>query len=450
MFYILGYLFSFLIGFLAINKVTENNQFPLILKYILGMGLGLLLSGQITFYSLLLCNQIQPVLIIVIHIILISFLIFNGSPRWWSLDHRRGGPSVIPILIYLIILSALILTASFFPYGGWDAWGIWNLKARFIFLGGTQWRNMLDPALFQTSNHYPFLWPLMNVWIWCFGKSAPTYIPLVSSLTYAIGLPLLLGFGLYTTTKHKLSFLPAFLFALLPLYQLLSISQYADVLIAFFLLAVFIFFHLSLEQKSSSLFFLTGIFCGAMSFIKDEGLASTILISFLVLILIAINQNFSNRKLKIIGKFLLGVFLTFLPALIFQFFIRPASLQFENGLISKTNPSSLFRLAIILRYYAAEFLSIKWQGIWIIILCGILFNLKKIKTVPSYTLIVGFTVLYMMTLTANYFINTHIPLIFWLVSSVNRLILSLIPPLLFLIFHGILSKSTDKKDCGIN
>lgn len=32
------------------------------------------------------------------------------------------------------------------PHGGWDAWAVWNLKARFVFRGGEAWTNVFSPS----------------------------------------------------------------------------------------------------------------------------------------------------------------------------------------------------------------------------------------------------------------------------------------------------------------
>jgi hypothetical protein len=41
------------------------------------------------------------------------------------------------------------------PHGGWDAWAIWNLAARFLFRGSEHWKGMFDLAIAHPD--YPLL-----------------------------------------------------------------------------------------------------------------------------------------------------------------------------------------------------------------------------------------------------------------------------------------------------
>jgi hypothetical protein len=63
----------------------------------------------------------------------------------------------------------LAISAHYYPLGGWDAWSCWSLKAKFIFLGQENWKDVLSPGLWRSNTHYPLLWPLINVWFWDLG-----------------------------------------------------------------------------------------------------------------------------------------------------------------------------------------------------------------------------------------------------------------------------------------
>jgi 4-amino-4-deoxy-L-arabinose transferase-like glycosyltransferase len=63
-------------------------------------------------------------------------------------------------------VACTISTAAFiehtwrFPDGGWDAWMVWNLRARFLFRGGEGFRAAFSPEmLFFAHQDYPFLVP---------------------------------------------------------------------------------------------------------------------------------------------------------------------------------------------------------------------------------------------------------------------------------------------------
>ncbi|MBF0483319.1 MAG: hypothetical protein HQL25_01300 [Candidatus Omnitrophica bacterium] len=407
----------------------------------------MIISAHIIFYTLVVFGQLIPFFLILINLSILSYLLYQQkqTPKTllaWGIPNDTI--LNINLSIFILVLATLLLKASLFPYGGWDAWAIWNLKARFIFLGADQWKNMLDPVLMHTNNHYPFLLPLMNAWIWCFGNTASHWVPLTTSVIFALLLPMLLGLSLYITTKHKFSFIPAFLMAFLPLYQLLSISQYADLLVAFYLLCIFTCFHMANEQKSPSLFFLTGIFCGSISFIKDEGLVSSILIAVLITFSIFTNKNITNEKNKILKNFILGSGLALIPAVFFNIFIRPENLRFINGLTSTSDPTSWQRLLFTIAAYFIEILKLNWQGLWFIILGGILLSFKTLYKTNTQKLIINFLICYLTIITINYFINTHYPISFWINTSLNRILMTLVPTLLFMTFYSIFLSQNKK------
>ena len=54
-------------------------------------------------------------------------------------------------------VCAVIVASYNNPYGGWDAWAIWNLKARFLFFGidDGAWAQMFAPEVVWNHPDYP-------------------------------------------------------------------------------------------------------------------------------------------------------------------------------------------------------------------------------------------------------------------------------------------------------
>ena len=63
------------------------------------------------------------------------------------------------LIIMVAFVVAFLLRSAINPHGWEDAWGMWNLKARFLFRGGENWRNTFSNVLFWTSRDYPLLRP---------------------------------------------------------------------------------------------------------------------------------------------------------------------------------------------------------------------------------------------------------------------------------------------------
>src|SRR5260370_2739447 len=77
--------------------------------------------------------------------------------------------------------------------GGWDAWGIWNLRAKFLLLGGLHWRDAFSAVGAISHTDYRLLIPASVARGWSY---AGTDIPLV---------PILIGF-LFTAATVELLF----------------------------------------------------------------------------------------------------------------------------------------------------------------------------------------------------------------------------------------------------
>ena len=61
------------------------------------------------------------------------------------------------------------------PLGDWDAWTIWNQRARFFFRAGAQWRQAFSPAFAHTD--YPLLLPSSNARLWSYLGRECTWVP---------------------------------------------------------------------------------------------------------------------------------------------------------------------------------------------------------------------------------------------------------------------------------
>ena len=67
----------------------------------------------------------------------------------------------LPLLGFLVVLA---IAAAVFadssrsnPYGGWDAWTLWNLRAEFLAQNDTSWRYAFSGLLNRTHPDYPLL-----------------------------------------------------------------------------------------------------------------------------------------------------------------------------------------------------------------------------------------------------------------------------------------------------
>ena len=271
------FLLSSAIGILLISFFLKNEKSPnLYLKTILGIGLGLGISSQITFYSFLFLNRLSPIGIITTHWIIFGVLLIQRlfikrtTPAKLSLPKLNWLNSYI-ILSILIVLIFVIQQGLFYPDGGWDAWQVWNFKAKFLLLAGEYWHNLFSPELWRSSPHYPLLLPLINVWGWLWTSQPGNATPLITSIIFAVLTGGLLSSALWEQNKNIFSLLPGLLFLTVPFINLLATTQYCDIVLSFYLLVAIITLTQAQKQQNSLLALLSGLFTGFLSFTKPEG-----------------------------------------------------------------------------------------------------------------------------------------------------------------------------------
>jgi hypothetical protein len=334
-------------------------------------------------------------------------------------------------LLALIILAIpLTISGHYYPLGGWDAWSCWNLKAKFIFLGQENWKDMLGPGLWRSNTHYPLLWPLINVWFWDLGGSFNQMVPMLNSVLIALLTAGLLLFGLLELTGNWLmAVAAAVLVTTLPFNIILYTSQYSDSLLGLYLLSAFLCLLLAEKYKLPKLKILSMVFLGLMSFTKNEGLAAAVVATLVIL--------WQHRRHKKELKTLIGGFLgAALPTILFTLFLAPKNEAFTNGLLSTDKPSSLGRLVVILIYPWVEFISLKWNGFWVLTLAGIFMGGKKLW--QSTLGVIGLSLLlYLGVVLAYYQVNTFFEINWWLSTTLSRILFALMPTVALWIGLGL-------------
>jgi hypothetical protein len=179
-----------------------------------------------------------------------------------------------PLLI--ILLLAITASVALFllhthqrPDGLWDAWSIWNLRARFLYAGSP---HAFDAAFPHAD--YPPLWPVLIARIGLLVGAPSTRIPVLCG---GIAAALLLGtlsFGIAWMRGPRTGALAALV--LLGTQEFLNhaADQYADVPLASLFLAAAVLVAILLNEAGASplpLALLAGLLAAAATLVKNEG-----------------------------------------------------------------------------------------------------------------------------------------------------------------------------------
>jgi len=442
MIYFLGILISLTAGFLVIRLLT-GGRLNIILHILLALLLGLGIDGTTAFYAHILLGQFNRWIPIGLVVLIVVLTLREKKQRNGlykeiasSLKSITCRESLWGLLALGILAIPLTLSANHYPLGGWDAWSCWNLKAKFIFLGQGNWKDVLAPGLWRSNTHYPLLWPLINVWFWDLGGKFDQTVPMFNSIAIALITAGILLFGILELTGMLwASICAAVIVTAIPFGVTLFISQYSDSLVGLFLLSAFMCVLLAEKCEQPKLKILSLIFLGLMSFTKNEGLIA----AGISALLIFWHERANKKELK---NLIITFFIALLPTIIFTLFMAPKNEAFINGLTSTDKPTNWARISVILTYPWFEFISGKWNGFWLLALGGILLAGKKLWQ-SSLGIIALSLFLYLGVVLTYYAVNTFFEISWWLSTTLSRILFAMIPTIVFWISLGLADKPKD-------
>ena len=198
------------------------------------------------------------------------YFVVKNSP-FVAIKLHLSGLSLI-LFCYCLILLALNVSAVATKHGGWDAWAIWNLHARYL-TDPERWHNLF---LNSDTEHpdYPLGQPAILAFFTRLFGGHLTFWSFVFAWSLTLAIPLLLFFRLYFRSS-VVAFSVLFIWcssAIIPSY---TTSEYADTFLSFLLLAAIV----AAEDGSSP--FLCSFFLACMPWVKNEGfLLSAIFLIF--------------------------------------------------------------------------------------------------------------------------------------------------------------------------
>jgi hypothetical protein len=348
------FIFSFLIGGGLLSLLQKKVNFfkhPYFCRWIVAMALGLGISAQLVFYSLLIKNQLSSDVVMRMHFVLIFFiLIFLGVFLFLKdavFDYIPGAIVSFYIFSFWISISLSVFRAN--PFGGWDSWALWNFRANFIFRAAEEWMRIFQ---FEPLARHPWGYSFLIDWGWV-NAGENQWTMYVLTLIFFVSLTSLLFFTLVKEKGLLLGFTGVF-WLLFPAWFLQAFQMYADLEVSFYLLLTIIQGQMYLKDRSSAHLFLCVIFCAFLSFFKNEGL-------FLSVLFMLNFIRFIPIQLRLRAVLIYVIF--FLPTL----FSEILMLNPSHG-INVFVPGNLFiwsRWVEVLSAVSANFLSVKsWSLAW--------------------------------------------------------------------------------------
>lgn len=261
---------------------------------------GLLICGAgtatgigITSIIFFICRTLVPgfpVLPMLVELALAAWLGFEiYRRRAYSVATPRTKPfawNVVLALVLLIVVGVGTLAMTTFweanPQGNWDAWAIWNLRARFLASGGHLATRAWSPIL-SSHPEYPLLVSGFVARLWIYSGSTGPMAPAATSYALFLALLAISTGGIAALESGSLGLLFGLVLAGSPFLLHEVPAQYADVPLAAYLAGALLL--MLLERPLAA-----GVFASLAAWTKDEG--SLFIVAFLAWMAIAQRRRF--------------------------------------------------------------------------------------------------------------------------------------------------------------
>jgi hypothetical protein len=279
-----------------------------------------------------------------------------ATDRGGSVSHGRIGlPSERSHATWLAATSMLACgtglvfaakMATLQPDGAWDAWAIWNFKARWLALGGTPWSEILTNSMFATAHpDYPLLLPLSISRLWTMGGGVQVAVPQAFGVCSGALVGMLLVGAAWSLRGPTTAAVAGAGLLMLPGFLRASASQLADVPLACCYLATLVALALGARGDRGRWFVVAGLSAGAATWTKNEGLLFFVSALSGLLAAAVRSANEGPEARRRIGEFVIGA----APFLVAVIVLR--SIAIQSDLIAGQSPIATWqRVTTVARY----------------------------------------------------------------------------------------------------
>ena len=416
----------------------------------LGAGLGIGIASSLYFVCLAAVGPNIAILASVEAAVLIAAAVLTvlsrGSAEAPKIQNFgwASGPAV-PTYLTILFFAAAGLAAIIFvvhtvfkPHGKWDAWSIWNMRARFLFRGGNSWAHAFSPRIGWSHPDYPLLIPGAVALLWTLARGESTMAPIGIAFLFTLATAALLIAALGILRGKMTAWLAGILVLGTVSFVEVGAMQYADVPLSFYILATLVLLSLQDRYPSDARFtVVAGFMAGFAAWTKNEGMLF-VLAAVVARVISLLRAGDAASIMRQLVRLLIGLVAPL--AMVGFFKLRYAP---PNDLISKT-PQQIFahlvdpgRWIITLVGFIKASLLFGSFAIPVVLVLAFYWYLVRFQVEPQHRLAVatGVTALALM-LAGDLAVYILFPAdVTWQVNtSIDRIVLQLWPAALFVFF----------------
>jgi hypothetical protein len=422
-----------------------------LLDLALGAGGGIALVSFL-FFLLLLLHAALPLVMVLAEAVLLLIaagLVFCRHPRTAKEPSRRAvGFWWYWILGGALMLSVLAVTAGSAklaqsdPYGTWDAFALWNLRAKYLAGPGDTWTRAFSPLLVPSHPDYPLLTSGFVAQLWRFsGGETSTLAPILTAAVFAASVMALLVSALALVRGTGSALLAGLTLMTSSSFFMQPMSQYADVPLSYYYLAALTLVFLSTSSvgyRTAILAAMAGAFASFAVWTKNEGLVF-FMVNLACYAFIFRRHKKAGKSTTPVWYFLLGALPGLLIAGYFKVFLAP-----PNDLTNQTAAKVMHKFVEFDRYvliaksliYNAVFRLGDWWTHPLLLLAILAIPLRfRINEGQSQGVIAtGLTLILLFAAYCGIYLITPLDLRLHLATSLERLYAQVWPSFLFVVF----------------
>jgi cbb3-type cytochrome oxidase subunit 3 len=330
-----------------------------LLEASLGIGFGVALTSS-TFFLLLLVGAARPAVVIAFEIVLLLVVgfVFLRTQR------HRAQPAPSPavplptfrwdwLLSLALCFGVILVIVSFFDsagarsFGDWDAWSIWNVRAKFLAADDDTWRNGYSPLLHRTHPDYPLLLSGFVARCWKYSGETPPEVPIAVAFLFVCAVTALLVAAVALLRTRSAGLLAGLVLLASSSFLAQGPSQYADVPLSFFILGAFtlLLLEAAARPRRKAILAVAGAFAAFAAWTKNEGMLFFGILIVVLLLVERFSAGWRSASEKCVA-FALGALPALLLTVYFKLFLAPP----VDPLVSQSVPEALERLVEAGRY----------------------------------------------------------------------------------------------------
>jgi hypothetical protein len=343
-------------------------------------------------------------------------------------------------LVVLMCLAGAVAARTYTgaPHGRWDAWAIWNLRARY-FAGEGTWRNAVSPLLAETHPDYPLATSSLIARTWLYGgREFDPAVPLGIAALYALATLLTVVGAVGTIRGPTLGLLAGCVLLGVGSWVAEIGSQYADVPLSLYFAGALSLVAVAIATENKRAASLAGIFAGLGAFVKNEGIA------FVAVLLIALALTSQGRRHW--QAFAMGLTPALAVVLIFKFFVAPSDPVLSQGVGSMLSKAAdVSRWGAIAVGFAGRIWTLSdWYAHPVLLAGAVLFFFRPSRETRMQATTLWIASALMVGAYAAAYLITPADLKWQIDTSTDRLLVQILPAAMVSVFIAAVPQAVEE------